>query len=108
MGRRLLKINVMLLVDILKGFDCGNPRYFRVIEGHIPKDVKVLSVQNRPYHENTVEIELESEQWTTAEPGTEVYPSLEVVASEDQVKRLAEAFRSTPPGRYNVAPKGST
>ena len=100
MGRRLLRINAVLLINVCKGFGAGSPRYFRVVENPLPDDVKVLSVRNSPYHVNTVEIELESKQWTTDEPRTEVHPMFEVVTMEDQVNRLAEAFRKTSPGRY--------
>lgn len=86
MGRRLLKITVELLVNIFKGFD-DIPKYFKVVRDPIPKDVRIISVQNSPYYENIVEVELESEQWTGDAPKTEVRPEFMEMTSSDSVQR---------------------
>ena len=104
MGRRLLKINVDLIISFLKGINLGSPRYFEVTKDPIPDGTRVISIRNSPYQMDVVELELDCPQWEEVELRTEIRPQLRTVSSEDMVKRMTDAFRNTKPGRYSVDP----
>ena len=76
MGKRVLSITDDLVVSILKGLQGSGPRYFSVVDGALPEDTKVVEL----FHGNaSVEILLESDEWSDYAPMILPCPVLEVV-----------------------------
>ena len=85
MGQRLLEVTADLLVAIMQGLGNGPIRYFQIDSEPIPVDVKILSVCNSPYRVNTVEILLQSKEWTDEPPRTKINPLIKIVYAPSNV-----------------------
>ena len=85
MGQRLLEVSIDLLVSILQGLADGPPRSFQIESDPIPADAKILSVYYSPYRTNTVEIVLQSKEWTDEPPRTKINPVVKTVYAPSNV-----------------------
>jgi len=78
-GERLLEVSTDMIIEIVKSLQSDTPRYFKVINDPLPANVKLRSINTSIYWPNTIEVHLESEDWSKEEPRTKVNPQLKLI-----------------------------